>query len=122
MDRGRTRPDALACMLKTSALAPAIFVVGCGSPGPLASAEHFPPDPLMTVTSNSGKFSVEVRTAPDQPPSRGAQSVEFVIRDASTNALQTGLSLQVLPWMPAMGHGSSVVPTIREASPGTYLL
>ncbi len=63
-----------------------------------------------------------VRTAPQQPPSRGLQEVELAVTDASTGAPETGLVLDVLPWMPAMGHGASIVTSVREDSPGIYVV
>ena len=32
-----------------------------------------------------------------------------------------GLGLEVVPWMPAHGHGTSVSPTITETAPGTFV-
>jgi hypothetical protein len=34
----------------------------------------------------------------------------------------TGLSLDVVPWMPAMGHGSSTVPSVRDEGDGIYVV
>jgi hypothetical protein len=50
------------------------------------------------------------------------QSVELVITDAATGAPETGLSLDVLPWMPAMGHGASLKPTVMESPGGVYVV
>jgi len=77
---------------------------------------------LMSVTSSSGKLRMDVRTAPEQPPSRGVQAVELVITDAATGAPETGLLLDVLPWMPAMGHGAPLKPTVMEDPGGVYVV
>jgi len=33
-----------------------------------------------------------------------------------------GLSIDVTPWMPAMGHGASVQPTVTPQGEGKYLV
>jgi hypothetical protein len=98
----------------------AALFIGCGSAAPVAS-EGFPADPLLSLNSNSRELLVAVRTSP-QPPTRGAQSAEYTITTASNGAPVSGLSLSVVPWMPAMAHGTSVVPSIEEVSPGTYVI
>lgn len=63
-----------------------------------------------------------MRTAPDQPPTRGNVSLQLSITDAVSEEPLSGLDLKVVPWMPAMGHGTSVTPSIQEVSPGVYEL
>lgn len=46
--------------------------------------------------------------------------MQLIITDATTDAPQSGLELSVVPWMPAMGHGTSVTPTVVETAPGIY--
>jgi YtkA-like len=82
----------------------------------------FPVQSLMSVTSSGAKLRIDVRTAPEQPPSRGVQAVQLVITDAASGAPATGLSLSVLPWMPAMAHGSPLVPTVTEDPGGVYVV
>jgi hypothetical protein len=90
----------------------------CGSAA--VSSESFPANALESMTSQNGSYRVEVRTAP-QPPSRGAQSVEYTLTRSDTGEVAPGLSLSVVPWMPAMGHGTSLVPSVSEAAPGVYV-
>jgi hypothetical protein len=94
-------------------------LVGCAgsAPGP---SDTFPSQSLFELLSDSGAQRVEVRTAPDQPPTRGNVTMRLSITDAATDAAETGLELKVVPWMPAMGHGTSVTPTIVETAPGIY--
>ncbi len=82
----------------------------------------FAAQPMMTVMSSTGHLQIDVWTAPQQPPSRGVQTIQLVIRDATTESRETGLALGVLPWMPAMGHGASLTPTVSEGPPGTYVV
>jgi hypothetical protein len=83
-----------------------------------AAPGEFPAESLLTLSSMSGELRVDVRTSP-QPPMRGGQSAQLTITNAS-GAPVSGLSLSVLPWMPVMGHGTSVVPTAGEMAPGVY--
>ncbi len=85
------------------------------------SPAGFPAEPLQTLSSESGHLTIAVRTSP-QPPTRGNQSVEYSITDPSAGRPASGLSLDVVPWMPVMGHGTSIVPSVAEASPGTYVI
>jgi hypothetical protein len=111
-------------MTRNALLPVALFLAACSSDpgaaptGPVA----FSSEPMMTETSSAGRFRIEVRTAPQQPPSRGLQTIQLVIRDVTTQAPEPGLTLDVLPWMPAMGHGAPLTPNVSEGPPGTYVV
>jgi YtkA-like len=74
---------------------------------------------LASMPSESGDLTVGVRTWPSQPPPRGLDAVEYTITGAD-GAPVDGLELHVVPWMPAMGHGASVAPTVTAAGDGIY--
>jgi hypothetical protein len=93
---------------------------GCGS-GAEPGSGDFPADAFVTLASQSQALLVAVRTAP-QPPTRGGQSAEYRITRALSGEPAAMLSLEVVPWMPSMGHGTAVVPSVEEVSPGTYLI
>jgi hypothetical protein len=95
--------------------------LGCGSSGPEAAPE-FPADAYTTLASAAGKLTLELRTAPDQPPTVGLSSVELDVADAHTLAPVDGLSIAVVPWMAAMSHGSSAVPAVAAEGGGRYLI
>jgi hypothetical protein len=57
-----------------------------------------------------------------QPPTEGSLSVRYVITDATSAQPVDGLSLSIVPWMPAMGHGTSVVPSVSAGGGGVYNL
>jgi hypothetical protein len=106
-------PILLAASLGGAAL------TGCsGETG--GSSGAFPSAALMTVPGAQGQVSLEVRTAPAQPPSRGVSSVEYRVTAGGEPA--SGLTVDVLPWMPVMGHGTSVSPTVTEAGGGRYVI
>jgi len=82
----------------------------------------FRQDALMDLHSDTDALSVEVRTWPAQPPSLGNCSVQLVVTSERSDAPVPDLSVDVLPWMPAMGHGTSRVPLVSETAPGVYQL
>lgn len=97
-----------------------VSACACSSGGDATSA-GFPRDPYVVATSDSGALRIEVRTAPTQPPPRGTCTVELFVADPN-GAARDGLTIDVVPWMPAMGHGTSVKPTIRAQGQGRYVL
>ena len=92
----------------------------CGGGASPAASHSFPAEALFELTTDSSQQRVDVRTAPQQPPTRGIVEVQLTITDAMSSAPESGLELRVVPWMPAMGHGTSVTPTVVETSPGVY--
>ena len=75
--------------------------------------------PLASMPSESGDLTIEIRTWPAQPPPRGLDAVEYRIT-GKDGAPVDGLQIAVLPWMPAMGHGASVTPTVTALGDGRY--
>jgi hypothetical protein len=97
------------------------LLIGCSSPPAGSSSGDFPLAPYTTFTTDQGEFSVALWTAPSQPPSRGVNRVKLAVADATTGTPQSALDIGIVPWMPAMGHGTSVVPTVTEQSDGVYV-
>jgi hypothetical protein len=95
-------------------------IVACSSGAPQDNGA-FPQAPLTTVTGDSSKLRVEMRSAPDQPLTAGLGSIELRVTDAETGAPVEGLDVTLTPWMPAMGHGTSVVPQLVSADKGRYV-
>ncbi|APR83020.1 Hypothetical protein A7982_08369 [Minicystis rosea] len=93
------------------------LIAGCSS-AEVPDEQTFPEAPFATITSDEGAVTIEVRTAPTQPPTRGRVSVELTV----TGGPAEGLDLDVLPWMPDMGHGASTEPTIMPMGGGRYLV
>ncbi len=86
-----------------------------GDPGPVAA------EPASTVTSESGGYRVSVHSAPDAVPTRGVNTLQLVVTRATDGAPAAGLELEVVLWMPAMGHGASVKPSVHaETEPGVF--
>jgi hypothetical protein len=71
------------------------------------------------ATSTSGALRATLRPS-SEPPPLGTQTVALDLVYLDGGAPATGLTLTVVPWMPAMEHGTSIVPTVSETTPGTY--
>ena len=106
--------------LRLTLVSAAILVAGCGQPSaPPAPSLVFPGPPALTVSSASGQLTVDVRWSPAQPVV-GYDAAQLAITD-TTGAPVSGLTLTIVPWMPAYGHGASFEPTISEPTPGLYV-
>lgn len=90
-------------------------LLGCASDASSVDAS------MATTTSTSGLLTVSARTLDDQPPARGANPFDIEVTRASDGAPLEGLELTLIPWMPAMGHGTSARPTVSELGAGHYL-
>jgi hypothetical protein len=112
--------------MRTKTASPLLVVVACvvaacsgASTSETASASTFPIDAYASATSDGHAYRVELRTSPEQPPTRGELAIELRVTDTS-GAPVDGLPVVVTPWMPAMGHDTSVAPTIVAEGGGAY--
>jgi YtkA-like len=117
--RARAVTERMLGIALTSVLA--ALASGCGGPQPDGSNPTFPLASYLTLTSDSGNLTVEVRTSPDQPFQVGGGSVQYLVRDRQGLPVD-GLTFNVTPWMPAMGHGASVKPTGAPSGGGAYVI
>lgn len=98
--------------------------LGACSGDPAASGDAtptFPEEAYATVSGEEGAVSIALRTAPFQPPRRGLTTVEYRISGADGGPLDD-VALEVVPWMPAMGHGASTKPVVEALGEGRYLV
>ncbi|MDB4947040.1 MAG: hypothetical protein JWP97_6574 [Labilithrix sp.] len=94
---------------------------GCGSDG-AASPSDFADAPAAVVTGDASALRIAIHSAPAAQPSRGVNALRLVVTRVADGAPAAGLDVSVTPWMPAMGHGASVSPTVRAAAePGVYI-
>lgn len=100
----------------TSALV--IALSACSSAG--TGDDSFGSQRVATTTSSVCNANLDAYAAPD-PLTRGASSIKFVATDVTTSAPRDGLSIALVPWMPAMGHGASTVPTVTAQGGGVYV-
>jgi YtkA-like protein len=98
---------------RTGHVAVCLLCFACSGGG---SSETFGAAPAATVTDGVLDVQVFVPT----PLVRGVGEVKLVVRDAA-GAPVDGLSVDLQPWMPAMGHGSSTVPVVTGAGGGVYV-
>lgn len=91
-------------------IAVAVFVA-CSSAPPAS----FGTTPVATATSTACGISFDVYSAP-APLVRGSSSIELVATPPST-----GLAITMVPFMPAMGHGSATIPSVVDRGNGVYV-
>jgi len=99
-----------------------VAVIGLGCNGQSAPSDptlDFTGQPALTFASASGALNIAVWWSPLHP-TVGYDASQLEITD-STGAPVSGLTLTIVPWMPAHGHGASVEPTVTETAPGTYV-
>ena len=111
--------------MRFAAPAFSVFFLACGATpetdvadgGIFAPATCAPASALQTVTSASGNCTVS--GCSNQTPARGENAFTLLIADSNGQPMD-GLTVGVQPWMPDMGHGSSVNPTITAVDGGLY--
>jgi hypothetical protein len=105
-------PIAPSLMLTLVAL-----IVSCASAAEQASIttedlalRAFGDEPAMTVRSEVG-HRFELRCTPESLPVRGSNRVQVTALSSADGQLMADLDLVMVPFMPAMGHGSGSQPT-----------
>jgi hypothetical protein len=91
--------------------------VDAGAPSDSGSAAGSPLD--ETLPSDGGHWQINIRSDPPVPR-KGTLDVTYLVTDAA-GAPVDGLVLQVLPWMPAHGHGTSASVAVTPLGNGAYL-
>ena len=109
------------CQKRRLLLLAILMIVGCSSTSVPAAGGAFPSAPLSTFATDSEHFQVKLWTAPTQPPSRGINEVKLEVTDATTAAAADNLAIVIVPWMPAMGHGTATAPTVSPQGQGVYI-
>ena len=94
---------------------PLLATVACSST-PASSPAAFP----MSVPSDAGQLRLDLTAIPN-PPKVGTDTFELTVVDAKDGTPRDGLSMSVVPWMPSMGHGTSI-PTVTPEGGGKYVL
>ncbi len=102
------RPLGLAALLFAALL-------GCSS-----SAVQGGPGADVTLTTDAGKLRLHLVTTTSEPPVRGVNTFMLDVTDAASGSARDALSISVVPWMPVMGHGASVVPSVVAKGGGVY--
>jgi hypothetical protein len=80
---------------------------------------RFANPPNSEVSSTSGALHVALRTSP-YPATLGPTAFEITVTDVATGAPVDGLTLDVTPWMPAHGHGTTTKPIASPTGFGRY--
>jgi hypothetical protein len=85
-----------------------------GAPPALDVPASFPGAPIAAIASDTGALHIEIRSFPE-PPVRGQNVGQVTVTDAGGQPV-AGLTLMVLPWMPAHGHGTSVQAIVAPSA------
>jgi hypothetical protein len=91
----------------------ATLVAGCSSASSSAPENPFP----LSVVSDTGQLRLQVSAA--SAPVVGTNAVEFAVTRTSDETPIDGLQVTVVPWMPAMDHGTAS-PAVTQVGGGKY--
>lgn len=106
--------------MKSPVLIAVALLAGCGAaPQNGEPALTFEAAPFETVVSASGRLKVEVRWSP-ATPIKGQNAVQLTFLNADGSPVE-GVSADVVPWMPAHGHGTSIRPAMTQDEPGVEI-
>jgi hypothetical protein len=107
--------QALGALMCVSSMA------ACSSAGQASPPLSFAAQADMEEKGDAGVLEVQVRASPD-PPWQGTIAVELTVMAAADGIPQDGLSIAMVPWMPAHGHGTSLTPVVTPEGNGKYLV
>jgi hypothetical protein len=112
--------SAIFAVSSLVAIVLAALPCGCSSDG-ASETGTISATAAAVVTSDQGSLDVAVHSAPEAQPTRGVNTLRLVVTRVSDGTPVSGLALDVVPWMPAMGHGASVKPSVEPGpDPGSY--
>ncbi len=94
--------------------APMLLLVACSS-GSGSGATSFP----IEVTSESG--ALDITLAPSGTATVGTNTFEMTVTTPDGGVPDQSLSVGVVPWMPAMGHGTAPA-TVMSMGDGRFSL
>jgi hypothetical protein len=114
-----TRLGLLALLLAATACSSATATPAASSDAGATDDAILAAAPYASVVTDTG-LHVDVRTDP-QPPPRGTFNVILDIKDGAGNPVD-GLTIDAVPWMPAMGHGSSIRTNVSAEGGGRYAI
>jgi len=99
----------------------AIASGGCGGSPPAIPPvpASFPAQALTTVGSTSGALQVALRSVPD-PPVRGQNVGQLTLTDGTGQPVD-GVTVEILPWMPSHGHGTSEAVGVTDQGGGVFI-
>jgi YtkA-like len=109
------RPGTHLSALLVNGLACA--ALGCSSEA-VAEPGSFGETPAAIAKSEKGQFEIALYSSPTSVPVRGENHVRLSVVEFGEDELP--LTPSLVTFMPAMGHGSGVTPTLTEVEEQTY--
>jgi hypothetical protein len=102
-----------------AALAAITCLFACSaSPPPATTNSAFATAPLGVASSSSGEFTMTMY-GPASGVAQGLNTVEICVTNHEAAPVD-GLAIDLVPWMPSMGHGASAIPQIQPKGSGCY--
>jgi hypothetical protein len=114
-------PGERAALGSFVALAGLLTATSCSSQGSAQQTLSFAAQPDMVETGMNDALRVAVRASPD-PPWQGTIAVALSVTNTSDGSPVDGLTVTMVPWMPAHGHGTSLTPVVTAEGGGKYLV
>src|SRR5271169_5111603 len=93
-----------------------VFAFHSGDSEPDQHTKHYEQS-LFKMTDN-GLYSVEM-VIKDKDLKVGVNTLDIIVHDKSDKDV-AGAEINVVPWMPEMGHGVFEQPVVKERGGGTY--
>ena len=91
----------------------------CACSAPPSTNDNAFSTPLGGTTSSSGTFTMAMY-APESGVVQGLNTLGIVVADLHGSPVD-GLAITLVPWMAAMGHGTSAIPQIEPLGSGRYV-
>jgi hypothetical protein len=68
----------------------------------------------IDLTSDQGKIKIVLSAVPEGPMNAGDDAVQIALTDPKTGQSVENEQIELVPFMPTMGHGTDVIPLCQE--------
>jgi YtkA-like len=68
----------------------------------------------IDLTSDQGKIKIVLSAVPEGPMNAGNDAVQIALTDPKTGKPVDKEQIELVPFMPTMGHGTDVIPQCQE--------
>ena len=79
-----------------------------------------PPTGTQSLQSSQGLYTVDVTFTPDPPTAAQQTTATLELRDAATDEPVDSATIELLPFMPAHGHGIPEDVSVLQRTSGVY--
>ncbi len=107
-----------SCPFSSLVLGSLLATLACGCSGPSSEGDEGAAE--LTVSSESGAYEVTLESSPEREPVRGHNDIWLTVVSTDDGGAVSDLTLTMVPFMPAMGHGNGSKPTGEAVGGGVY--